>query len=254
MNQSVTKALGLLNLFIDHEELSLQEITEKSKMPKSTVYRLLTTLENGGMLYKTKESTHDSRYSLGLKLLELGELVSNRLECRVIALPFMEQLAEEINEAIHLVVRSQGKAAYIEKVDSTRALRLNTRVGKTTPLFTGSGPKMLLAFLPEERQDKILNSPNIHEVATKKPINIEELKQELLEIRKNKYAYSEGEQDDDTTGVSFPIFDFQGNVIASLAVSGPSSRFEGERLEMIKEKSRLAADKISIQLGYKGNN
>lgn len=251
MNQSVAKAIDLLNLFIDHEQLSLHEITEKSKMPKSTVYRLLTTLEKGGMLYKTKKSTHDSTYSLGLKLLELGELVSNRLEIRVTALPFMQNLAEDINEAVHLVIASQGKATYIEKVDSTRALRLNTRVGKTSPLFIGSGPKMLLAFLQEEEREKILTDPNIHTLAKKKPINVSHLREELKEIRQNEYAYSEGEQDDDTVGVSFPIFNFQKEVIASLAISGPTSRFQGERLNFIKEKSKETANQISKQLGYR---
>lgn len=251
MNQSVAKAIDLLNLFIDHEQLSLHEITEKSNMPKSTVYRLLTTLEKGGMLFKTKKSTHDSTYSLGLKILELGELVSNRLEIRVTALPFMERLAEEINEAVHLVIVNQGKATYIEKVDSTRALRLNTRVGKTSPLFIGSGPKMLLAFLPEEEQEKVLADPNFHSIDKKKSVDIAHLREELKMIRRNNYAYSEGEQDDDTVGISFPIFNYQHEMIAALAVSGPTSRFDGAQLDLIKRKSKEVANQISGQLGYR---
>jgi|GEM_PF-3906122 len=72
MNQSVAKAMFLLDLFIEEEELSLQEITEKANLPKPMVYRLLTTLESGGLLYKEKSGPHDSRYGLGLKLLEFG--------------------------------------------------------------------------------------------------------------------------------------------------------------------------------------
>src|SRR5690625_1991232 len=104
MNQSVIKALGILDLFVEEKELSLQEIADMSEIPKPTAYRLLSTLENCGMLYKVKVSTHDSRYGLGLKLLELGNLVSERLELREIAVPYMEKLAEEINEVIHLVI------------------------------------------------------------------------------------------------------------------------------------------------------
>src|SRR5690625_408771 len=159
MNQSVTKALQLLELFAEEQgELTLQDISLKAEMPKPTVYRLLTTLENYGYVYKTKKSTHDSRYGLGLKLLELGQLVSERLELREIARPFMEKLAEAINEVIHLVIEKDNKAIYIEKVDSTRALRLMTRVGKSSPLYIGSGPKLLLAFLPEHQQRKVLQA------------------------------------------------------------------------------------------------
>src|SRR5699024_2586005 len=117
MNQSVIKALGILELFVEEKELSLQEISEKANLPKPTAYRMLTTLQFCGMLYKTKESTHDSRYGLGLKLLEYGNLVSERLELRAIALPHMEKLARDINEVIHLVIARQQEAVYIEKVN-----------------------------------------------------------------------------------------------------------------------------------------
>lgn len=159
MNQSVIKAMKLLDLFTEGtNELTLKEISTKADMPKPTAYRLLSALETSGMLYKMKENEHDSRYRLGLKLLELGEIVSDQLELRDIALPYMENLAHEINEVIHLVIINHDKATYIEKVESSRALRLFTKIGKSVPLYSGSGPKLLLAYLPEEKQDEFLNS------------------------------------------------------------------------------------------------
>src|SRR5690625_942083 len=163
----------------------------------------------------------------------------------------MQKLAGEINEVIHLVIVNQGQATYIEKVDSSRALRLNTRIGKSTPLYTGSGPKLLLAYLPEQEQEKILARPFTTSLADGREINRDELKQELKKIRKQGYAYSIGEQDIDTTGVSFPIFNYEGKVIASLAISGLSSYYEGDNLEKIKNKSQQAAKNISEQLGYR---
>lgn len=249
MNQSVTKALQLLELFAEEQgELTLQDISLKAEMPKPTVYRLLTTLENYGYVYKTKKSTHDSRYGLGLKLLELGQLVSERLELREIARPFMEKLAETINEVIHLVIEKDNKAIYIEKVDSTRALRLITRVGKSSPLYIGSGPKLLLAYLPEPQQQEILQSEMY--TLTNKKIDNRKLHQELVQIRKEGYALSIGEQDADTTGVSFPIYNYEGKVVASLAVSGLSNHFKGERLRVIKNETEKTAKVISKKLGY----
>lgn len=250
MNQSVIKALQLLELFTeDDSELTLHDIARRAKMPKSTAYRLLTTLESRGYLDKIKETQHDARYRLGLKLLELGELVSSRMELRHIALPFMQRLAEEINEVIHLVIVNQDKAIYIEKVDSNRALRLNTRIGKSSPLYIGSGPKLLLAFLAKETQDRIL-SGELKPLRGQKKINRQKLREELETIREKGYAYSIGEQDADTTGISFPIYDYRGQVLASLAVSGLSSYYVGENLKIIKEKSSETARSISLQLGY----
>lgn len=252
MNQSVNKALQILDLFIEEAgELTLHEISEKTKIPKSTAYRILTTLESSDMLYKTKQSTHDSRYRLGLKLLELGHLVSDQLELRGIALPFMEELASEINEVVHLVIVNQNKATYIEKVESKRALRLFTKIGKSLPLYLGSGPKLLLAYLPEEKQKEILADPELYSLTDDKPIDKERLWQELAKIRKNGFAFSIAEQDEDTTGVSYPIFNYHNKVVASLAVSGLSSYFEGEQLEMIKLKTEETARNISKELGYR---
>src|SRR5699024_6438914 len=231
MNQSVRKALGLLDLFTEERpEITLKEIAELSGIPKPTVYRLLTTLETCGFLYKMKDTEHDSRYRMGLKLLELGQMVSNQLKLRDISLPYMEQLAGDINEVIHLVVIHQNKATYIEKVDSTRALRLYTRVGKSLPLYIGSGPKMLLAFLPEERQNEILDAHSFLSYMRQRNLSVSDFKTELSTIEKTGYAYSIGEQDADTTGISYPIYNHRNEVIAALAVSGLSSHFEGDNL------------------------
>lgn len=251
MNQSVMKAVSILDLFIDEKELSLQEIAQKANLPKPTAYRLLSTLENHGLLYKVKESAHDSRYGLGLKLLELGNLVSERLELREVALPHMEKLAEEINEVIHLVVMYQKEATYIEKVNSRRALSLHTKIGRSTPLYVGSGPKMLLAHLPEDEQEELLKAPTLFSL-TNRIIDKRALVKELQEIRKQQFSYSVDEQDADTTGISFPIFNYENKVVAALAISGLSSRFQDEKLELMKRHGSETARRISKQLGYKG--
>ncbi|WP_330949699.1 IclR family transcriptional regulator [Virgibacillus sp. MG-45] len=251
MNQSVVKALKLLDLFSEETpELSLKEIAVRSSLPKPTAYRLLTTLEHMNFLYKTKDSEHDSRYRLGLKLLELGQLVSSSLEIREVALPFMEKLAQTINEVVHLVIVNNDEATYIEKVESTRALRLYTRIGKSSPLYIGSGPKLLLAFLSERKQQAILEQSNLYQLSAQQLIDKDSLRKQLQHIRKVGYAYSIGEQDADTTGISYPIQNFKGEVIAALTVSGLSSRFEGDHLLYIKKHTKESALEISAKLGY----
>ncbi|SFB16192.1 transcriptional regulator, IclR family [Lentibacillus halodurans] len=253
MNQSVIKALKLLNYFsVETPEWTLKEIAHNAEIPKPTAYRLLSALESSDFLYKTKENEHDSKYRLGLKLLELGQIVSDQLEIRNVALPYMQKLAADINEVIHLVISNQDEATYIEKVDSSRALRLNTRVGKSSPLYLGSGPKMLLANMPRKRQEAILEESELRRVVDHRTIDQNKLLQELQTIYDEGYAYSIGEQDPDTTGISYPVYDYSNQVIAALAVSGLSSHFEGENLELLKAKSKVTAETISRKLGYRG--
>jgi IclR family transcriptional regulator, KDG regulon repressor len=257
MNQSVIKAIKLLDFFTDQiPELILKEIAELSDLPKPTAYRLLASLEACGFLVKQKDSEHDSRFRLGLKLMELGFLVADQLELRKIARPWMEKLAEELNEVIHLVIVNEevDEAIYIEKVDSKRALRLYTKIGKNSPLYLGSGPKLLLAHLEEKKQEKILAQSDLHYFTYQNPIAKQQLIDELNKIKKEGYSISEGEQDVDTIGISYPIYNHHQKVVAALGVSGLSSHFEGENLNYIKEHTKRVAMEISYELGYGGTS
>ncbi|WP_255259714.1 IclR family transcriptional regulator [Lentibacillus sp. CBA3610] len=151
-----------------------------------------------------------------------------------------------------MVISNHDEATYIEKVDSSRALRLNTRVGKSSPLYLGSGPKMLLANKSRERQEEILNENELNPPVNRGMIDKKKLLEELQKIYEQGYAYSIGEQDADTTGISYPIYDYSNRVIAALAVSGLSSHFEGENLEWLKAETKLTAETISRKLGYRG--
>ena len=250
MNQSVIKALSLLEHFSEeNQELSLKEIAEKSGLPKPTAYRLLTSLNYCGFLIKTKESEHDSKYRLGLKLLELGSLVSEQLELTQVAKPYMEELVQKTNEAVHIVIAHDDQAIYIDKVESNRAIRLYTKVGKSVPLYIGSGPKLLLAYMDEMERKSILKGPlkALHESKT---INKTKLIAELDQIKEQGFAISVDEQDLNTTGVSYPIYNHQKKMVAALTVSGLSSYFEKDNLQYIKEETEKTAEKISRSLGY----
>jgi DNA-binding IclR family transcriptional regulator len=251
MNQSIINALKLLDFFSeDQPEFSLGEIYRKTNMSKPTVYRLLSSLEYCGFLIKVKRSEQDVRYKLGLKLLELGHIVSEQLELRKIALPYMKELRDEINEIVLLGVLDGEQATYIEKLDSSQAVRLYTRIGKSTPLYIGSGPKLLFAYLPEEERNKILDKLILQPLTENTITDKGKLIKELEQIRKLGFAVSNGEQNMDTIGISFPIRDHTGSVAAALTMSGPSSRFNSEREAFIKEKLKTTADQISRDLGF----
>lgn len=250
MNQSVLKALKLLDYFIDQTDLSLGELAKAANLPKPTVYRLVSSLEASGFLVKVKKSEQDVRYRLGLKLLELGNLVSERLELRQIALPHMQTLCDQINEVVHLVVRDGHEAVYIEKVESNQAVRLYTRVGRRSPLYVGSGPKLLLAYLSPAEAKGLIENMHFKKFTKNTITDPDELIRQLEMIRKQGFSVSDGEQDEDTIGFSFPIRDYSGQVIAALGVSGPKMRFVGNREQFIKEAAQRTAQLISQDLGF----
>lgn len=253
MNQSVVKALQLLDYFTEGKtDLSLSDISERSGLPKPTAYRLLSSLEYMGFLTKNKLSDQDVRYRLGLKLLELSGIVADQIELRKVAQPLMKKLQADINKTVHLVVREGNEAVYVEKVESNHALRLYTRVGRRSELSLGSGPKLLLAYMAKQEQEKVISHINFHRFTENTIVDREELLKRIEEIRSNGFSISYGEQDVGTVGISYPVYNREGNVVAALSVSGPVTRLSGEHKEYAQIKTEEAARNISMELGYIG--
>lgn len=251
MNQSVLKALQLLEYFKVQPELTLAELAELAQMPKPTAFRLIASLEAGGFLVKTKNSSHDVKYRLGLKLLELGTYVADQMDYRKVALPYMQQLNRELNEAVHLAVLDGEEATYVEKVEGHNYIRLNSKVGGRLPLYAGSAPKLLLAFLDQAKIDEILRNRELRKFTENTVTDKDKLLEELKKIRNQGYSYTEAEFYPDIGGFSFPIRNHRGAVIAALVVSAPINRFTEENKARIKERMKETASNISSALGYK---
>lgn len=252
MNQSAVDALKLLDLFAAEEhELSLSDIHKKTTMSKSRVFRLLSSLVECNFLRKVKYSEHDIRYQLGLKLMEFGHLVSERMEIRQTALPHMKIVCSDIQEIVHLAILDGTNAVYIEKVESEQPIRLYTQVGRTLPLYVGSGPKLLFAYMNHKEREDILKNLKMNPITENTITSMTKLQKEVQLIRRQGYSTSYGEQNLDTTGVSVPIRDFNGEVIAALTASGPSNRFGTERIKDILVALERTAKQISYELGYK---
>lgn len=145
-NKTVVRTMDILNLFIDHPELTFQEIIDLSGIPKTSVYRMLKSLEEMQFL----EKGPDAKYRLGLIFLKFGSLVSSRLDLRTIAYPIMQELHDDVEEAVNLILRQGDEAVYIEKIDLKQKVRLYTAIGKKSPLYAGACSRIILSFLSED--------------------------------------------------------------------------------------------------------
>src|SRR5699024_4992912 len=183
---------------------------------------------------KIKYSNQDIRYFLGLKFLSLGQVASEHLDLRIIALPHMKALRNDINEVVHLTVLDGNQAVYIEKVESTRNLRLYTAIGKSSSLHIGSGPKLLFAYLPSKLKNRMLTNYDFTRSKNKDIPNKASLDKELKQIKKIGYSISKEEQDRGTMGISYPILDASHENVAALTVSGPLERFGSEKKFFLK--------------------
>ncbi|MBO8162822.1 MAG: IclR family transcriptional regulator [Brevibacillus sp.] len=248
-NRSVLKTLDFLEYFIHHHELSLSDLVELSGMPKSTVFRIVQTLELRGFLTRSVDG-NPPRFQLGLRLLELGNIVAQRLEIRKIALPYMVRLRDRVNEAVNLIIRDQYEGVYIEKVDTPQYVRVYTQVGRRSPLYAGACPRILLSFLKDEEIEEVLNAVELRKITPDTIVDKQLLWEKITQARQTGYTVSYGELEPDSAAVAVPIRDYSGRVVAGLSLAGANSRFQEDRLETLIREAKETARLIMEKLGY----
>ncbi|MGE7092735.1 IclR family transcriptional regulator [Lysinibacillus sp. NPDC048646] len=245
-NKTVVRSMDILNLFIDHTELSFQEVIELAGIPKTTAFRMLKSLEEMEFL----EKGTDAKYRLGIFFLKFGHLVSIRLDVRKIAYPIMNELHNDTKEAINLIVRDGNEAIYIEKIDTKQKVRLYTAIGRKSPLYAGACPRAILSFLPDAEIKEYLESLDLESFAMGTITDKEKLYESIVEARELGYTISHSELENYTSAVAAPIFDHKGETVAAMSIAGLEANYQGENVEIFVEKLKKATAEISKQLGY----
>ncbi len=248
-NKTVIKSMSLLNLFLTRSHLTLNEIVEFSQIPKTSVHRMLASLEEMRFLDKSS----DGKYSLGLLFLRFGQLVSERLDIRQLALPVMKVLRDDVGEAVNLIVKYGNEAMYIEKQDTNQPVRLYTAVGRKSPLYAGDS-RIILAYLPEEERDRYVEQTVLKPLGLGTITDKKRLREVLDKTREQGYTISKSELENYTTAISAPILNHNHNIIAGLSIAGPDIRFSEEALPQLIEKVKQAAREISFKLGCENKN
>jgi len=248
--KSVDRVLHLLEIMAEEKgEMELKDLSKKTHINTTTLYRLLQTLQSRGFV---AQNPYTGRYRLGLKLLELGHAVVEQIELRRIALPFLEELTEKTGETANLVVLDEGEAVYIEKVESPASLRMFHRIGKQAPAHATGVGKVLLAALPSEKVTEIIKSKDLCKLTENTITSPENLQKELEKIRKNGFAIDNEECEVGAKCMAAPIRDYTNQVVAAVSISGPSARLSEERLNELVKVVKEAAFKISQEIGYRG--
>jgi len=228
LNGSVVKAFTLLNAFIGNKkEWGVRELAKKTGYNKSTTYRLLSTLEALGALQKNNED----KYLLGLKLFELGNLVSIHKALRKHSRLPLEQIASEIKETVHFGVLDKNQVLYLNKTESPQGLKVSTQIGSYQKAYCTAIGKVLLAFSSEKVLDNYMASVTLEPCTEHTITNKDLLLKELNKIRKQQYALDMEELELGLICIAIPVFNKQKEIVASISVSGPSSRFKLEKID-----------------------
>jgi DNA-binding IclR family transcriptional regulator len=226
--------------------MTLSECAGVLGYSKATTHRILQTLTRHGFLRLDEER---GTFTLGLTNLRLGIEFLESIDLRREALPMLRALAESTGETVHLGRLSRTHVAYIEKVESSHAVRMYSRVGDTMPAYSTGVGKAILAFLDDPELERHL-PPRLERRAANTITDRAALRDELQRTRERGYSIDDVENEEGIRCVGAPVFDHTGRVQAGISVAGPASRMTLDRLDELGPAVRAQADLVSTQLGF----
>lgn len=225
--QSVRRAFTILKAVSANEAdgATLSEIAARVELPKSTVSRMLTTLERVGAVERVSAR---EGFRIGDEVLALASALPYPRNLSAAARPLLQQLAQTTGETLTLCTPDGNFAHYIDQINPGRALQVHDWTGQRIPLHACSDGKLFLAHRSQDEIERYLARPlerfTSHTVTTPSA-----LRRELRAIRKHGYAWTHGEYDAEIVGVAAPVRDATDGVIASVCLFGPAYRWPAER-------------------------
>jgi len=242
------KIFTVLEYFVERgskqKSVAFVEVAGAVPFARTTVHRILYSLEKLGYIEKDELKAH---YQLASKFFDLTGPAIHFRRLQSVAKSVMQNLLLRFGETINLGVLEDGLVAYIEVLQSPSALRIAAIPGERNPVHCTSLGKAMLAFLPENEVEAILNR---HPLIRKTPKTITQKKhllEHLASVRERAVALDMEENLTGVICVAAPIFDQAGSVIAGISVSGPASRME-PKLTQVQEEIRNSAVTLSRML------
>lgn len=244
--QATKTSIELLEALNELGGAGVTELADELNLPKSTVHNHLNTLCETEYIVREGDTYHVS-----LRFLELGEHSRNRLQIYETARPEVSDMAEQTGELANLAVEEYGRGVYLHLAEAERAVQLDTYAGMRVHLHCTALGKSILAHLPDERVEEILDTHGLPERTPNTITNRDELLDQLEEIRERGYAYDHQERLQGLRCVAAPITTPNTGVVGALSLAGPTSRMKGDRFhEEIPQRLLDAVNVIELNMTY----
>jgi DNA-binding IclR family transcriptional regulator len=245
LQKSVTgRAFSVLDTFdVNHRRQTLAQIARRSKLPLTTVHRLVHELTSQGALTRST----DGAYEIGRKIWSLGILASLHSDLREIALPYMEDLYQLGNDAVQIGLLDGFRCLIVERIAGSRTLSVISKPGARLPLHASGVGKVLLAYGSKELQQGVLDS--LDRYTDKTITDAAELKKQLRKIKDLGYAHSEEELAVGARTLAAPIFGSGNKVVAALGIVTPVDNRDIMRIAPLLVASANALSKKLIAAG-----
>ena len=247
----MTRWVRVLEAFAEQGEWGIRDLARHSGIPRSAAHRILHDMAGLGLLTPAEEP---GRFRVGPDLARIGLLVAEHLDVRRVGRPILETASEAIGETVVLAMYDPHRRQFsaVDAVETSHPIRyLWESLRDWSDLHLGSSGKGILAFLPRDEQDAILDRlPD--PVPGRTPLAKARLRTDLDAARRRGYVVSHGERYEGAVGVSAPFRDARGRVVGDLIATWPDNRTDEHKEQHAGAVVRGAADELSRRLGWDG--
>jgi IclR family acetate operon transcriptional repressor len=244
--QSVDRAISILQVLARHGAVGVTEIARELAVHKSTVFRLLATLEARGLVEQNAER---GRYRLGYGVVQLAAGATKKHDLSVLSRPICHELAETVGETVNVAIHDRHEVISIDQVIGSATVTTLNWVGQRTPMHATSAGKLFLAYMPPEQVDAIL-ADGLQKYSRHTIADPAALKEQVALARQRGYAYTVEEHETGLAGVAAPVRSLDGRVVAAVTVSGPTFRLNEDTIPDVAKHVLAAAAEISQRNGY----
>jgi DNA-binding IclR family transcriptional regulator len=247
--RALERALDILDAFdVATPELTVTRLAERTGLPKSTVIRLVSILVERRYLERAPGS---ESVRIGVRAFEVGSIYIQSTSLEIEARPIMARLAEQTGQTANLGILDGQDVVHIAVAAPDRPLRYWATIGKREgAYYTGLG-KVMMAAMPDDELDHILNGSGFIPQTEKTLVEPDELRAEIEQIRQRGYGFDDEESNLGIFCIAAPIVDHEGKVIAALSISGSKAEFTVEETPTYVEAVRQACQDISARFGGK---
>lgn len=243
MDKTIVKGMGLLEAVITaREPVGVSELARRLDLTKSNVHRYLQTFVALGYI-----SASDGRYAPTLKIWQQGARVIERLDLRRAIRPIMDKLARETRETVHLAISEGADVIYIDKAEGIHSVRAFSEIGERAPAHCSAAGKIFLAFHPTAMLDTLAGP--LQQYTARTIVDPEALAAEVEAVRRTGVAINRGEWETSVGGVAAPVWGPDDQIIASMGLTVPLSRYTEEYGATLVSQVRAAATDASRALG-----
>jgi DNA-binding IclR family transcriptional regulator len=251
--QSLERGLNLLAYVVEASEpVKLHEVVRRFGLDKASAYRLLTTLEQAGLVVKDPV---EKTYTIGNRLLRWISAARNDKQLILIARPLLERLAHQTRESSHLGVLTGTRVTLIDVVPPDALVAIKHSVGNMVEAYCSAVGKALLAFLTAEAQERLIHEIEFRRFTGNTIVEPAKFRDELIRVKEAGYAVDDGEFNDWIFCIGAPILDYRGEAVASIGLSvfKPTLNEDPRRLAYLRAAVTDCATALSSELHQPDN-